>query len=1027
MMARSRPGPLVPCLILAILLGLATAVAAQEPDRRTLTVPWTDSAGFSIVADDGGIHSFPVDLAQAIAAEAGFDVALVRHDTPTDVIAEMRDGRADMLASVARLPALEPGYVFVGPVAEIRFHLYVRADAPPGWTYDTFGGTRIAVLSGTAASNLDPPGSTELVGYTDHVSAFAALIAGQVDGVIVADARASQTLRSTGFDRLIRPTFPAVLTIETFVALNRDHADLAPAIEEAIATLDASGELSRLRARWLMIPPVPVPDVLTVGVTHFPPYQVVNEDGSFGGFAVEVLEGLAERLGVDLRYVEVTAQEWAVGPQVGTFDLVPARSINPDEQPFIDFSLPIQAIEYGAFAATDRAETDAPPTYGILASSPIRQRVSDALGVAPATVETAAEGVTALDAGEIDILIFPTVPFREHLARTDASDRFTRLADPVFQSELAVAMRPGLGELKERLDVVIPAFLGSLQYRDIVRRWLEPVPFWTEDRLRLLFAAAGAVAALGVVAFVVQNWRARRLAERLREETRSASDRLSAVLASTRHAIFGFDDTGRIAVINPSGRALLALPEGAEPGNWPDGAGFLDPMAETPLEPDADPLRRIARGETVDGGTYLFRASPGQKPRWVRVTTDRVTEDRTPLRSLVVIEDDHENHLTRQKLDRAQRLSSLGLLSGGLAHDFNNILASILYNAQLVRMKADAGGAKVLDRIIASVAQGNDLTRRLLGFARQSPQSPGAVDVADCVAQLAALARPAIGEALDLDLPEVEDGLFVYCDAGELENALLNLVLNARDAIAESEQGDRVAIQVRTYDWSDETAQTGGMRPVIEISVSDNGPGMPDDVRRRAADPFFTTRGEAGGTGLGLAMAEGLAERAGGHLSIYSELGQGTTVRLRLPRVAADGAAMEHRSPDEVLRGKGERVLLVEDQAGLREPMADLLRELGYVVETAETAAAARETLETALPFDLVLSDIVMPGGTSGVDLARMLRRNPGGPAVVLMTGFAEMSPEETEDLGVPILRKPVPVAELAHALRDALATRGDG
>lgn len=1018
------------CLALGVWIGLSSGGAAQDADAPVLRVPWTQSAGFGFLSDTGEVRSYAADLARMIAEEAGFSLRFERYDSAPEVIAAMRDGRADLLASVGRLPTLEASSLFSAPVAETQLLLYLRSDAPNDWSFETFQGRRIGGLRGTSASRQPLPDGAEFVPFDDQITAFAKLLVGEIDGVIVAHALGERTLRTAGIEPNVRPSFPPVAVQHNHVALNRAQGALMPRIEAALDRLESSGALVHLADRWFMLPPVPVPDRLTVGVTQFPPYQVVTEEGAFTGFAVEVLRGLAARSDIELAFEEVTLESWARGPRPGGFDLVPARSINADETQWLQFSLPIQTFEYATFVSAETSLTAIDPArhrIGILSGSPIRDTISATVGGTLIPIGGAVEGADALARGDIDALIFPSVSFEASTAAQGREDRFRRLEAPVFNSELAVAMRPGLGDLEQRLNVVIPGFLGSLEYRTLVQEWIETPRFWTPHRVRLLIIAAAAVAVLGLAAFLIQNWRARRVAERLRAEAVSASERLSAILTSTRHAIFGFDAQGQIAVINPSGRALLSLPQTEGAGQWPDEAVFLDPMTGAAFAPEDDPLRRVLRGEMLKGPVYLFQPATDAKPHFVRVSSDRVTDTRTALATLLIIEDDNDNELTRQKLDRSHRLSSLGLLTGGLAHDFNNILATVLYNAQMARIAADGRMAKVLDRIIDTVGQGSDLSRRLLSFARQTPQPVRAVNLAASLQELAALSHTAIGEAIDLVIPDIADDLFAYCDPGELENALLNLVLNARDAMVNAGCGDQIAIQVRTYDWSDVTEDGAGVRPTVEISVSDNGPGMSESVRRRAADPFFSTKTGSGGTGLGLAMVESFAARASGHLSIYSELGHGTTVRLRLPRVCAEGDQIVETPSGPLPRGNGERILLVEDQAALREPMAELLRELGYGVETAATGPAALATIEHGATFDLVLSDIVMPGGMSGLDLARALRQRCPEMAVILMTGFADAGSEEMTNLKVQVLQKPCPVPELARAIAAALQQQARG
>ncbi|MDO6586754.1 transporter substrate-binding domain-containing protein [Salipiger sp. 1_MG-2023] len=1003
-------------MLLCLGPGLASA---QDATRPVLTVPWTATPGLSFLSESGEVSSFSADLLRLVAQDAGFDLRFVRYDTPAAVLGAVAQGDTD-LSLLAAMPMLETQNLTLSAVSDVELMLYLRRDAPADITIDTISQGRIGVLRGTISNRLSLPEAVEIVPFDDEAIAFTSLLTKELDGVIILHSFAEPLLRTTGLDNLVRASFPAVRTGELHAILNKRHAGLAPRIDAAIAALRASGAVDALRLRWFLVPAAPMLDVLTVGVSPFPPYQVIGPDGRASGFAVELLRALAERADLTLRFTEVSRDSWARGPRAGVFDMVPARSINPVEAKFLHFSLPVQTIEYATFVPAGGLLGASGGRIGVLSASPIRAEIEAALNRPLVPVSSAAAGAEALLDGTLDALVFPRLSFGQYLQEIAAQERITRLDSPLFSAELAVALRPDLGEIRRRLDVVIPGFLGSAQYRALARDWLEPTPFWTQDRVRLLLLLAGAAIAAGGALFVAQILRAARRAERLRRETAAARDRLSAILEGTRHAIIGFAKGGHIAVTNPGARALLHLPDGAEPRPWPADAQFLDPITGTELPPDSNPAHRVVNGAATDGPLYLFRASTADPPRYVRVTSDQLSARRTGLTALMIVEDDNDNELNRRKLDRSQRLSSLGLLAGGIAHDFNNILAAIQYRAELARLTASDALAETFTGILDSVERGSDLTRRLLGFSRQSPQAPGAINLASCFSALRELSRPVAGAGVTLDIPDPDPDLFVWCDGGELENALLNLVINARDAILGASGKGRISLHLRCYDWSDDGAPP---RAMIEIAVSDTGPGMPESVRRRAADPFFSTKRDIGGTGLGLAMVESFAQRADGHLAIYSEPGHGTTVRLRLPRATGDAPLAIAPADPAPEPGNGAHILLVDDQEDLRRCISGSLTQLGYTLEAAPTAVAAITMLETGTHFDLVLSDIVMPGGLSGIDLAHHLRTHHPGTAIVLMTGFANV---ETVHLdGVQVLQKPFPLSHLAQAIRDALDTPG--
>ncbi len=337
-------------LIAGFLVACPPPTSAQEPtsERPELRVPWAGEAGFGFSEPDGTPRSFFIDLARMIAEEAKFDIRLVDYPSPPAVTQSIRDGETDFLAGVAG--EFAPDDVLVaGPVARTELRLYVRRDAPLDLDFATFDGDRIGAVRRNLASRITPPDGATIVEYDDQITAFGKLLSQEVDGVLALSQLAYRTLMETQLDTLIRPTGAPIRDISHFVALRSEYAHLMPRIETAIATLERNGALEALRNTWYMVPQTSIPEVLTVGVVHFPPYYIVEEDGAFSGFAVEVIRELADRAGLALRYEEISPESWAQGPRIGAFDLLPARSVTAAEQELFEFTVPIQTIDYVAF------------------------------------------------------------------------------------------------------------------------------------------------------------------------------------------------------------------------------------------------------------------------------------------------------------------------------------------------------------------------------------------------------------------------------------------------------------------------------------------------------------------------------------------------------------------------------------------------------------------------------------------------------------------------------------------------------
>jgi signal transduction histidine kinase/CheY-like chemotaxis protein len=384
------------------------------------------------------------------------------------------------------------------------------------------------------------------------------------------------------------------------------------------------------------------------------------------------------------------------------------------------------------------------------------------------------------------------------------------------------------------------------------------------------------------------------------------------------------------------------------------------------------------------------------------------------------------------QIRQMQKMESIGQLTGGIAHDFNNMLAIVIGSLDLARRRLD-GDPERLKRCINNAYEGAEraaaLTARLLAFSRQTPLAPITLDINKLVAGMSELLRRTMGEQYMVETV-LSGGLWrAFVDPGQLENALVNLSVNARDAMAE---GGRVTIETANAYLDDEYARdraevTPGQ--YVMISVSDTGTGMTPEVIARAFDPFFTTKPLGKGTGLGLSQIYGFAKQTGGHIAIYSEPGQGTTVKLYLPRHM--GEAVEPRTsrpPESVLptAQAGEVILVVEDEQRVRHFSVDALRELGYVVISAENGFEALKAVDSQPQITMLFTDIVMPD-MNGRKLADAATEKRPDLKVLYTTGYTRNAVVHNGmlDAGVAFLPKPFSVTQLAIKVREVMDGAG--
>ncbi len=392
------------------------------------------------------------------------------------------------------------------------------------------------------------------------------------------------------------------------------------------------------------------------------------------------------------------------------------------------------------------------------------------------------------------------------------------------------------------------------------------------------------------------------------------------------------------------------------------------------------------------------------------------------------LQDVTERRRTEQRLVQAQKMETLGQLTGGLAHDFNNILGAVIGNLDLAIENAAEGSdaANFCQRALDAALSANELVKRLLAFARRQALRPQPTNLAEVVASLLPLVERTLGERIQMVIRMPPQLWPVVADAVQLESALLNLVVNARDAMPE---GGTLSIEAANAVLASALATASGeLSPgdYALIAVGDTGTGMAPDTLAHAFDPFFTTKGPGTGTGLGLSMVLGTIQQLGGQVDIESNQGVGTTVRLYLPRsvepvpMSAKPPAREQETP-----GGCGHILVVEDNSELRVIACELLESLGYRVTVAASGDEAMQLLTNGLHFDLLFTDIVMPGRLDGIALARELRaRDPVVP-ILLTSGFSSpLTLRETVDaLGAKLIPKPYRRAELANLVRAMLGT----
>jgi PAS domain S-box-containing protein len=511
----------------------------------------------------------------------------------------------------------------------------------------------------------------------------------------------------------------------------------------------------------------------------------------------------------------------------------------------------------------------------------------------------------------------------------------------------------------------------------------------------------------------------------------AAEERTRLVLEAMEGVgVWTYDIAADRFLSDPGFAALL----GFDPATDPEGVSMMEVAKRIHPEdlPKMRMLRDLQRGTWEDGESEYRIIRPDGSVRWIMVRNRVLTDAAGKPQSIMGVGVD----LTRQReleerLRQSQKMEAVGQLTGGLAHDFNNLLTGISGALEIMAMRLKQGRIDDLPRYIgaAQTASGRAaaLTHRLLAFSRKQPLDPRPTDVARLISGMEDLLRGTVGPNIALGFDIAEGAWPVLVDPNQLENALLNLCINARDAMPDG-GGLTISAQNRDLDAREAAERDVAPGAYLALLVIDTGTGMSADVIARAFDPFFTTKPMGQGTGLGLSMIYGFARQSGGQVKIDSRVGHGTTMALYLPRhhgavaagEAGDGAALA------LPEARGERVLVVDDEAVVRMLVVDVLEELGYEAVEASDGAEAVAQLRAEGRIDLLVTDVGLPGGMNGrqvADAARALR--PDIP-VLFITGFAENAVVGDGPLepGMQLVAKPFAIDALAVRIRDMVTGR---
>ena len=508
------------------------------------------------------------------------------------------------------------------------------------------------------------------------------------------------------------------------------------------------------------------------------------------------------------------------------------------------------------------------------------------------------------------------------------------------------------------------------------------------------------------------------------DELRLSVNVLQSTFHSMAEAVLVIDDNADVLLSNPAAERILLHRSGMNLRNLRAISDVFHGDGVTPLKADELPSVRVLRGEHFEELEMIVRPHSGDLPRHLMISGRPMRDGQGHISGAVLVyHDATHSRETERQLHQSQKLDAIGKLTGGVAHDFNNMLTVISGNTEtLVASLKQQPDLQRVARLIDDAAERcAELIQHLLAFARRQPLQPRNVEINAAISDIARLLRPTLGEQIQIETVLEQGPMTSHIDPSRLTNAVLNMAINARDAMP---NGGKLLLETQRLVLDEAYAQANpdvAPGPYVMLAVSDTGTGMSPDIRQKAFEPFFTTKEVGKGSGLGLSMVYGFVKQSGGHIKIYSEEGHGTTIKLYLP--PGEGMTEVAAPPTLQAEGGAETIFVVEDDTLVRNFVTAQLESLGYKTVAAADSRAALQLIEAGQDFDLLFTDVVIPGGMSGRELAEEVAKRRPGLKVLFTSGYTDNAIVHHGKLddGVLLLTKPYRRNQLAETIRKAL------
>ena len=770
--------------------------------------------------------------------------------------------------------------------------------------------------------------------------------------------------------------------------------------------------------------------IVRVGVLgNFPPHYVTEKEfGASAGFAVDIITDIAREAKLDLRFL--TYRNWKElidAVRTGQIDIVPLLPVNTETIAAFNLTSILYTAPMSIFVRNDnsdlRGNSDLPGRRVSVVSGDIGERIMQSYrGELSITHQTVEDALYAVISRTSHALLFQDEVLLQHARPLGLATLIKPLQPPLHEVRFAVAVTKSDFELFSTLQPIVEAYLGSDAFTKARTTWIgNPSP-----RFDLKNAMIFAAILLAISVTAVGLWRYVSVLRLNKALALSIAEREAAEARFRDHAeaasdwFFELDNNLRFTFLSPAFEKAIGITSQSLIGKtqW---------YGENPPESAEERASLEAYADLVETHRnwrdliFTLRTSAGEK-RIISTSGKAIFDERGQFAGYRGIGRDVTRRIeTEQSLHQAQKLETIGKLTGGIAHDFNNLLMVLTGNLEMLKkhVRTDKPERSFLDISSEAVDLGTKLTQRLLAFSRRQSLDPEKLDLNELVNDLRGLLHTSIGESIDFTIKTGPGIPPVLVDKSQMQIALLNLSLNARDAMP---HGGRLCIETEVVEVDQAFARAHAAASVgryVALYVRDSGSGIDPAILRKVVEPFFTTKAPADGTGLGLSSVYGFVKQSGGFLIIDSVVNEGTTASIYLSCPPGEEIEDAETETDRAApRTNGELILTVEDNPRVREVTVIRLEDLGYRVLQAGSAPEALGLIRDHDDIALLFTDIVMPGA-SGIELAREARTLRPDLKVLFTTGYAEEMSGMTEN--GPWLPKPYKQSELAHKLRDVL------